>query len=222
MANRGLIVAIDGPAGSGKSTVTHLLSKKLGYTHIDTGALYRAIAFQAIEFGLSLDDGLKIGNLAKKLNLSFRDGKIHVEDSDVSSYIRTPEISSAASKISAYPEVREALLGLQRKMGENGGVVLEGRDIGTVVFPNAQLKFFLTANVDSRAKRRQIELESKGTYLDLEDVKRQVIERDKADTERKHAPLKKADDAIEVDTTSMTIEEVVEHLAKYVRQKEKS
>ncbi len=220
MAKR-LIVAIDGPAGSGKSTVTHMLAKKLGYTHIDTGALYRAIAYKAFDCGIGIEEGAKLGELAQQTRLQFKEGnQIHCDGKNVAKLIRTPEISMAASKISAHPEVRTALLGLQREMGKSGGVVLEGRDIGTVVFPNAEVKFFLTASVDSRARRRMIELEDKGTYLDFEEVKKQVVERDKGDTERKVAPLKKASDAIEIDTTHMNVEQVVETLEKIVKEKE--
>ena len=227
---KGLIVAIDGPAGSGKSTVTHHLARKLSYIHIDTGALYRAIALRAMELNMNLEDGKSIGELALQSQLEFQwikdeDGmdknQVFIDGRNVSNLIRTPEVSMAASKISAYPEVRDALLDLQRKFGDQGGVVLEGRDIGTVVFPNAHVKFFLTASVESRARRRQIEFESKGNYMDFEEIKKQVVVRDKQDTERKAAPLKKASDAIEVDTTSLTIEQVVEKLEEEVRKREK-
>lgn len=223
--NTKLIVAIDGPAGSGKSTVTHLLARKLGYVHIDTGALYRSIALKAREQNVSYDDAPALGRLARDARLEFQwlnDDRNHVflDGRNVSVLIRTPEISMAASKISAYTEVRAALLELQRGMGRQGGVVLEGRDIGTVVFPNAHAKFFLTASVDSRARRRAVELEDKGVYLDFEEVKKQVVDRDRGDTERKNAPLRKAADAIEVDTTNMTVEQVVEHLAAIVHQRQ--
>ncbi|MBI3542542.1 MAG: (d)CMP kinase [Deltaproteobacteria bacterium] len=224
--NQKLIVAIDGPAGSGKSTVTHLLARKLGYVHIDTGALYRAVALKAKELGISYDDAPALGRCALSCRLEFQwlnDDRNHVflDGKNVSSLIRTPEISMAASKISAYPEVRDALLGLQRQLGEKGGVVLEGRDIGTVVFPNAHAKFFLTASVDSRARRRAVELEEKGVYLDFEEVKKQVVDRDRGDTERKVAPLKKAADALEVDTTNMTVGQVVDTLAMIVEERSK-
>lgn len=225
-----LIVAIDGPAGSGKSTVTHLLARRLGYVHIDTGALYRAIALKAKEMGLPIDGqpglGPEFGRLTAQCKLEFQwlnDDRNHVflNGQNVSSLIRTPEISSGASKISAYPEVRQALLGLQRDMGKGGGVVLEGRDIGTIVFPDAHVKFFLTASLESRALRRMVELEEKGVYLAYDEVLEQVVKRDRDDTERPVAPLRKADDALEIDTTKMTVEQVVERLAGYVEQKAK-
>jgi cytidylate kinase len=222
-----LIVAIDGPAGSGKSTVTHLLAKRLGYVHIDTGALYRALALKARELGISLEDSKALGECAQKTKLEFQwlnDERNHifVDGRNVSSLIRTPEISLAASKISSYPEVRDALLGIQRLMGEQGGVVLEGRDIGTVVFPNAHIKFYLTATVESRSRRRMVELEEKGIYLEFSEVLKQVEERDRADMGRKAAPLKKAEDAIEVDTTNMNVEQVVSHLTQLVEERAKS
>lgn len=221
-----LIVAIDGPAGSGKSTVTHFLARRLHYAHIDTGALYRAVALRALDKKISLDNGPALGRLASQCKLGFRWSKqnkniVLLDNIDVSKLIRTPEVSMAASKISAHPEVRAALLGLQRKLGEKGGVVLEGRDIGTVVFPYAHVKFYLTASVESRARRRMVELEEKGTYLELAEIKRQVIKRDKGDMQRKAAPLRKADDAIEVDTTHMTIEEVVDLLEQLVKKRAK-
>ncbi len=225
-----LIVAIDGPAGSGKSTVTHFLAQKLGYMHIDTGALYRAVALKALEQKLSLEEGeadsKKLGELTKNARLEFAWDKagnnlVFLDGKDVSKLIRTPEISMGASRISAFPEVRAALLGLQRVLGQKGGVVLEGRDIGTVVFPNAHVKFYLTASVESRARRRMVELEEKGSYIEFEEVKKQVEARDKNDMGRKVAPLKKAPDAIEVDTTQFNVEQVVEKLYNIVMEKKK-
>lgn len=220
----GFVVAIDGPAGSGKSTVTHILARRLGFAHIDTGALYRAIAYRAIQRKLSLDDAEGLGKLAVSSKLSFQwlndRNQISLDGVNVSGEIRTPEISMAASKISAYAPVRSALLELQRELGNRPpGAVLEGRDIGTVVFPKANVKFFLTASVDSRARRRMVELEEKGIFHEFEEVKRQVVERDKGDTERAVAPLKKAADAIEVDTTNMNVEQVVDFLYALVQER---
>lgn len=223
---RRLVVAIDGPAGSGKSTVTRLVAKKLDYVHIDTGALYRAVALNALKKPVSIEDGAGLGEVAAASKLEFRHSSsddsdhIFLDGVDVSNLIRTPEISMAASKISAYPEVRAALLGLQRELGAGGGVVLEGRDIGTVVFPEAEAKFFVTATVDERARRRQLELAEKGTVLSLDEVKKQVIDRDKGDSERAVAPLRKAPDAVEIDTTCLTIDQVVDKLCKIVRERE--
>lgn len=228
--SKGMVVAIDGPAGSGKSTVTHLVARKLGYVHIDTGALYRAVALKAEEGGIGIENGAALGKLAAGARIEFQwlnDERNHVflDGKNVSDRIRTPEMSMDASRASAHPEVRQALLELQRTLGRQaaaeagGGAVLEGRDIGTVVFPDADIKFFLTASVDSRARRRMVELEGRGIYLDFAEVRKQVVERDRGDTERKAAPLRKADDAIEVDTTNMTVEEVVERLASEVEKR---
>ena len=227
MRNSGFVVAIDGPAGSGKSTVTHLLARRLGFAHIDTGALYRAIAYRALKNGIatdSVDSAEALGNVALSAKLSFRwlndRNQIFLDDVNVSGEIRTPEISMAASRISALAPVRDALLDLQRELGlRPPGAVLEGRDIGTVVFPKANVKFYLDATVDSRARRRMVELEEKGTFQDFEEVKKQVVERDKGDMERKVAPLKKASDAIEVDTTNMNVEQVVDFLYAIVQER---
>lgn len=221
------VIAIDGPAGSGKSTVTHLLAKRLQYTHIDTGALYRALALKAERQQITHPEAL--GQMALQTQLEFRwiqldppANRLFMDGKDVSNEIRTPEISQLASKISAFPQVRDALLDLQRRLGESGGVVLEGRDIGTVVFPNADIKFYLTASEEKRAERRRIELEGKGIYLSLDEVLKQVRDRDRADMERPVAPLRKAKDAIEIDSTLLTIEEVVEKMLSAVKNLEKS
>lgn len=201
------IIAIDGPAGSGKSSVAKAIAKELSFLHVDTGAIYRSLAFSAIEAGLSLDDPKAIANLALSLN-----------QINPSSEIRTEKIGDAASKISSYPEVRANLLELQRRFGRQSktGAVLEGRDIGTVVFPNAEFKFFLTASPEQRAKRRLLELEQRGEHADYEEVLRDLKERDDRDKTRKIAPLIAAKDAILIDTSNQSLEQVVEQIKKTV------
>ncbi len=218
------VIAIDGPAGAGKSTVARQLAERLGYVLIDTGALYRAVALAAKERGLSWDDGPALGQLASQLDLSFgrvTEGRppLIMDGVDRSTDIRTPDISQGASKVSAHPPVREALLGVQRRMGEAGGVVLEGRDIGTVVFPNAPVKVFLTASTAARAQRRYDELISRGVAdADLAAVRQEMEERDTRDSSRAVAPLKPADDAVVVDSTELDLEGVVARLVEIVRE----
>lgn len=218
---RPAIVAIDGPAGAGKSTAAMRLAQRLGYVLIDTGALYRAVALAAKERGISWDDGAALGELTASLEMSF--GKVEggrprliVDGEDRSTDIRRPDISQGASRVSAHGPVREALLAVQRQMGARGGVVLEGRDIGTVVFPDADLKVFLTASTDARARRRFEELTADGATADFEDVRREIEVRDARDSNREVAPLKPADDAIILDSTVLDLEAVVEALLALV------
>lgn len=214
------IVAIDGPAGAGKSTVARRLAATLGYTYIDTGAMYRAVALAAARRNVPLDDAERLSALASDLRFAFANGerpRLLVNGEDVSGEIRTPEISRGSSLVSRWPGVRAALVRQQQRMGEAGGVVMEGRDIGTVVFPNARVKIFLTATVEERARRRCAEMEGSPS---LEEVRREVEERDRRDMEREHSPLRKADDAVEFYTDGLTIDEVVERLAGLVRERE--
>lgn len=232
---KGTVVAIDGPAGTGKSSATKRLADVLGFVHIDTGALYRSIALLALEQvnreAVQQEDAeetLRFCNLARELartvKLEFkRDSKknpanrVLANGRDLTSLIRTPEVSMSSSKISAIPEVRASLLGLQRLLGCAGKTILEGRDIGTVVFPDADVKFFLNASADERAKRRLAELEAAGIDSpSFEEVKRQIASRDLGDMNRAVAPLKKAEDAIEIDTSDLTLDEVVEKMKKEV------
>ena len=224
MSERRPIVAIDGPAGSGKSTAARRLAERCGYVLIDTGALYRAVALVAKERGVGWDDADALGALASTLELSFGNASeggrppLYVDGADRSGELRTPEISQGASRVSAHPPVRAALLGVQRRMGEQGGVVLEGRDIGTVVFPNADVKVFLTASDDARAARRNAELVSRGEASDVAEVKREMQRRDTRDSMRAVAPLKQADDAVLLDTSDITLDEIVERLVEIVRE----
>lgn len=220
------IVAIDGPAGAGKSTIARALADALGYVLVDTGALYRTVALAAQRAGLAWDDGPKVASIAEALverkGVRFerdpaRGLRVKLDDEDVSEAIRTPDVALGASTVSAHPEVRAALLELQRAAGADGGVVLEGRDIGTVVFPEADVKFFLTATAEVRARRRFEELVAKGDRTTEDLVLADVKKRDAQDEGRKVAPLKRADDAILVDSTNLGLEETVAVMLDKVR-----
>ncbi len=216
-----MIIAIDGPAGSGKSTVSKMIADKYGLTYIDSGAMYRAVALKAMERGVRLDERGKLGEIARDVEITFqmKDGenRTFLDGRDVSVEIRTPEISALTSKIAALLEVREALVALQRQMADNGGVVMDGRDIGTVVFPNADHKFFLDANLEERARRRHLELPTNGRGdVDHEATMKDMAARDEADSNRKESPLKKAEDAIIIDTSRFTPEEVMIEIEKVI------
>lgn len=218
------VVAIDGPAGAGKSTAAMRLAQRLGFVLVDTGALYRGIALSALEKGLGLDDGAGLGALARGLTLEFQvsaQGVPHIliDGRDRAADIRTPEVSMAASEVSRHSEVRQALLSLQRRLGADGGVVLEGRDIGTVVFPDAEVKVFLTADARTRAQRRVTELRTRGLAASLETTLAEVQDRDRRDSSRAVAPLKPAVDAVHVDTSGMELDEVVDRLVALVESR---
>lgn len=217
-----IIVAIDGPAASGKSTTAKLLAKKLGYIYLDTGAMYRACAYAAKLKGIGIDDIPAIEDMMNSISISIEqadNGNVIILDGkDISEAIRTPEISSAASAISAIPEVRHKMVHLQRIIGSKGGIVLDGRDIGTVVFPEAEAKFFLVADVQERAKRRYLELQAKGITTPMEQVVSELEARDKADSSRAMAPLKPAADAFVLDTSLLSIEDQVQELYKVITQ----
>jgi cytidylate kinase len=226
------IVAIDGPAGAGKSTVARRLADALGFVLVDTGAMYRVVALAAERAGVAWSDGPALGALASTLvaesALAFerdpeRGVRVKLRDEDVSDAIRTPQVGMGASTVSAHKEVRAALLDLQRQAGKGGGVVLEGRDIGTVVFPDAEAKFFLTARPEVRAKRRHDELVAKGdkgsTTTTLAETLEDVRKRDAQDTQRAVAPLKQADGAVLIDSSDISIDEAVARMADDVRQR---
>ncbi|NUM70865.1 MAG: (d)CMP kinase [Ignavibacteriaceae bacterium] len=207
-----LIIAIDGPAGSGKSSTAKKLAGLLGYNYIDTGAMYRAFCLFLLKNNLldEISHGISLF-LERDLKLIFEKGNIRVflDGEDISDLIRTPEVSGLTSRISTVGEVREVMVEMQRKLGASGGVVLDGRDIGTVVFPSADFKFYMTASPEERVRRRILELQEKGMEFDPEETRRSVIERDIRDSSRDIAPMKKADDAIEIDTTGLTLDEQV-------------
>ncbi|MFO8144115.1 MAG: (d)CMP kinase [Candidatus Syntrophosphaera sp.] len=216
-----LIIAIDGPAASGKSTTARQLAQELGYVYLDTGAMYRACALKAKRSGIDLRDEQSISSMLNDLDISIKmttdENVIHLDGEDVSQAIRANEISRLASDISALPSVRYKMVELQRQLGAKGGVILDGRDIGTFVFPSADIKFYLTASLEVRARRRWLELEKKGVSVDLESVMRDLAERDRNDKARDLAPLSKASDAVEIDTSEMSVEEQVEALYKIVK-----
>lgn len=219
----GFIVAIDGPAGAGKSTVARLVAQRLGFALVDTGAIYRCVALAAMSRGLDLDDEAALGELARSLTIDFRfedsANRVCLDGTDVTDGIRTPECSRTASRVSARPSVRAALLELQRRLARTApsGAVLEGRDIGTVVFPDAPLKIFLTASAEERARRRFEELRAKGSGVEFADVLNDQIARDHEDTSREVAPLKPADDAVLYDTSGRSTDEVVSDLVQLAR-----
>jgi cytidylate kinase len=221
---RSLVITIDGPAGSGKSTVSKILAKRLGYIYVDTGAMYRAVAVLARDSGEPnpLDEPL-LEAICSELDLRFvsKNGepRLLANGRDVTEEIRKPEISSLASAVSAREVVRERLSDIQRSMGAAGGVVLEGRDMGTVVFPNADIKFFLDAAPDVRSQRRYLELEAKGEKVAPAEVHQQMLERDRNDRNRPLAPLKAAADAIVVDSSNLKIEEVVQLMLDHIGAK---
>lgn len=219
-----LIVAIDGPSGAGKSTLSKALARELDYMNIDTGAMYRSVALAARQQNIDPDSDEDLKTLCDSLSIDFArdDGRERVllNGVDVSSAIRSPENSLLTARVAASPVVREALVALQRKMGKAGGVVLEGRDIGTVVFPAAEVKFFLSASAEERGRRRYDELRAKGIDVDLGQTVAEVVARDRADSEREHAPLIQAEDAIVIDSTRMTIPEVLDAMLRVVRDRE--
>lgn len=211
-------IAIDGPAGAGKSTISKLAAKRLGYVYIDTGAMYRSVGLAALNAGVSTNSESGLAEIIDDIDIEIinSDGaqRFFLNGSDVTEKIREPEVSVAASNVATIPAVRLKLVELQRKMAENGNVIMDGRDIGTYVLPDAELKIFLTASVDERARRRFEELRQKGADVDFEEVKRDIEYRDKNDSEREFAPLKPAQDSIILDCTDLSIEEVTDRIIK--------
>jgi cytidylate kinase len=215
------VIAIDGPSGAGKSTVAHLLAERLGYLQIDTGAMYRAVAWLMHQEGIDPDDLAAVERLCSRVDIRLERQaglqRVLANGQDVSGQIRTPEMSLLTSRISALRPVREAMMQAQRRMGARGGVVLEGRDIGTVVFPDADVKFFLSASAEERGRRRYLELAAKGEQVTLAETVQAVASRDLQDSQRDLAPLRMAADAIAIDSSGRTVDEVLDSMAEVCR-----
>ena len=212
-----VVVAIDGPAGAGKSTIAKRLAERLGFTYIDTGAMYRAVALWAVRQAIDFADLHRMEQLALAAEIDLSPGRIQLNSEDVTEAIRTPEVSSGASKIAVIPGVRRAMVAKQREIGQKVSVVMEGRDIGTVVFPNADVKVFLDANPDERVRRRLQESRAKGDEITESVLAAQMKERDQRDSTRADAPLAQAPDALYLDSTRLTVDEVEEAILKMVR-----
>lgn len=217
-----IVVAIDGPAGAGKSTIAKLAAEKLGYAYIDTGAMYRSVAWRFLQTGAAFDEAF-ISKLACTMVIDFKPeakvNRVFVDGTEVTDAIRTPEVTAIVSRVAAIGAVREAMVEQQRRMGTVGGVLMDGRDIGTVVFPDAQLKIFLTASVEERARRRYKEMQQKGQQVELAQLAADIAARDKADSERTIGPLRQAEDAILLDTSDMSISQVTEKILQLVQER---
>jgi len=213
------IIALDGPAGSGKSTIAKVIAKNFGLTYLDTGAMYRMVALYILENNIDFNNVADVENILNNIKVDIIDDKFILNGKDVSLEIRTPEVTKIVSPVSAIKAVRVKLVDLQREISKGKKVILDGRDIGTVVFPNADLKIFLVASPEERAKRRVKDYASKGIIEDFETVLKDILERDHTDSTRKESPLKKAEDAIEVDTSFLNIEESVQTISNLIKEK---
>lgn len=220
---KGLKIAIDGPAAAGKSTIAKITAEKLKYTYIDTGAMYRALTYKALEQRIDMDNGMALGKLLNETSILLVPAEagqvVKVDGVDVSDAIRSSEVTAAVSKVAAHEEVRLLMVEKQRLLANESGVVMDGRDIGTHVLPNAELKIFMTASVEERALRRYAENKARGIETPLETLKEEIRNRDEADSNRAASPLKQAEDAILLDTTSMTIEEVAKEISRLAKEK---
>lgn len=211
-------IAIDGPAGAGKSTVAKILAEKLQMLYLDTGAMYRAVTLKSIKNNVFAES--KIAELSGNIQIDIKDNKIYLDGEDVTQDIRTPEVTNMVSYVAKIPKVRENMVNIQRKFAEKKGIIMDGRDIGTTVLPDAKYKFFLTADLKERAKRRSLELAQKGHNIDVEKVQKDIQERDVQDMQRACSPLKVAEGAKVIDTTNKTIDEVVEEIMGVIRRQE--
>ena len=209
-----LTITIDGPAGAGKSTVARRVAERLGYTYVDTGAMYRAVALQTRRLGISPQDEEGMARLLDETSIVYRSGKTLLNGEDVSEGIRTPQVTALVSQVARIPLVRAFLVECQRRMGAEGGVVMDGRDVGTIILPEAELKIFLTASLAERARRRQLEWRAKGVEATREEVEQEIRARDKMDREREVGPLRLADDAVIIDSTDLDVDEVVDQIVQ--------
>ncbi len=212
------IITIDGPSGSGKSTVSKLLARKLEYRYLDTGALYRAVAWKVHKENIDPEDETTLCSILEKTNIRFKGDRIMVNGTDITSQIRTPEIGELSSRVSAMPVVRKHLLALQRQIGLEGKTVIEGRDIGTIIFPEAKNKFFLDASIKERANRRYKELKNNCDGITLNTTAESIKKRDSRDSKREHAPLKRTKDMIYIDTSNLTVEKVVQQIIDLLKK----
>jgi cytidylate kinase len=223
MAQKPVSIVFDGPAGVGKSTIAKAIARKLGYAYIDTGAMYRAVTLFALEQGIPIDAEYQEAMLELALRDNFRfvfvgeNLRIYFGQRDISKAVRSLEVTRHVSHVAALPAIRQGLREIQRQMAASTDVVIEGRDIGTIVLPDATYKFFLTAAVEVRARRRYLELRAQGIAADLEEIRRSIQDRDRLDSSRTHSPLRKADDAIEIDTSSLSIQGVVDLILSYIK-----
>ncbi|MBI5050146.1 MAG: (d)CMP kinase [Nitrospirae bacterium] len=211
------IITIDGPSGAGKSTIARLLAKRLGYKYLDTGALYRAVAWKIKQDNINTEDKESLIGALSKINITFDGEKIMANGTDITSDIRTPEISELSSKVSVIPIIRDYLFTIQREIGLRGKTVIEGRDIGTVIFPEAENKFFLDASFEERGRRRHKELKEKGGEVSLKDTINDITARDNRDSTRQSAPLKKTGDMVYIDSSNLTVEEVIAKIMASLR-----
>lgn len=212
-----MIIAVDGPAGAGKSTISKLIAKKLNINYIDTGAMYRAVTYKCLTEGVDVKNEVAVIEVAKRTDIDFRDNNIYLDSKVVNEEIRTREVSANVSDVAKIKEVRYLMVDVQREIGTRNDVILDGRDIGSYVFPNADYKFFLVATPEERGRRRYKELCEKGFEGTLEEIIKDIEKRDEIDSNREFAPLKKADDAIEIDTTGLGIDEVVETVVSKIK-----
>ena len=224
MAKQGLQVAIDGPASAGKSTVAKIVAQRFHYIYCDTGAMYRAITWKALQAGADLDDEATVKRLLDQIEIRFEPGtptqKVFVDTTEVTLAIRQPDVTNAVSQVAALPAIRKALTARQRQIADAGGIVMDGRDIGSTVLPNAQVKIFMVASVEERAQRRLKDNAAKGITTPLATLKHEIEERDRKDSTRKVSPLTQAADAIRLDTTSLSIEQVADRIAEIIKEKE--